>query len=316
MAILLSICATCAAGDDDASRPKAPESEGFWEGIGNFFLPHAEKREILLVKDTKYFRVTVEVDSERLRHLVFNPNHGSQGIWNPAEPESLCSKYCQFTSLCLPIAGREPESALFIGLGAGIIPMYLRRNCPETLIDIVEIDEGIPGIAEEFFSFKKDDRMRLQIADGREYANRCDKKYDAVFIDAYTADRIPFQLTTLEFFRKIHGILNSGGVMTANIAKLTGDEFVRAELKTVMEVFPGMKVFANEARTSYIVFAVKDGAPDIAALEKNIAAGNYGKLGFEMKDLMPSLMPDKDLREYIGDAAVLTDDYAPVETMK
>ena len=182
-----------------ASKSDSDNKTGFWESFVNFFVPHAEKRRILLRKQTRYFQVSVEEDSRGLRHLVFNPVKGSQGIWNPEKPDEIISNYCKYMTLFLPMIDHQPERVLFIGMGVGIVPRFVMRHFPDVIIDIVEIDPDIPDIASKYFAYPESAKTNIIIRDGRDFINRTKHKYDLVFIDAYNSHNIPFQLTTQEF---------------------------------------------------------------------------------------------------------------------
>lgn len=214
---------------------RAGDSPGFWRSVADFFLPHPEQRKILLKKETHYYQVTVEQDSAGARHLVFNPMKGSQGIWHPATPDEIISNYCKYSTLFLTFIKTPPKRVLFIGLGIGMVPRFLRRCFPDTIIDIVEIDKDIPGIAEKYFGYIKDDRTHIIIKDGRDFINRTKNKYDIIFIDAYNAKTIPFQLTTQEFYRRVKKALAPGGIATVNVANLGREKFIASELKNYYE---------------------------------------------------------------------------------
>ncbi len=300
--------ADTAAGREDA---------GFWGQVRNFFLPHSEERRILLQRHTPYFLVTVEEDNGGLRHLVFNPRRGSQGIWNPQQPDTIYSSYCRYTVLTTLLLEAPPERVLFIGLGAGITPRMIRRQFPATIMDIVEIDPEIPGIAGAYFGFVKDDKMNLIIGDGRDYLNRNRKKYDLIFIDAYNAEAIPFQLTTLEFYRRVRSALLPGGMMNVNVANLNNPHFIASELKTVRTVFPGMQVFISPGNANYILFAGQGTNLDFVEInEEQFAVAEKVVSGIEIKQMLETGMPVDELDNLLEDATVLTDDFAPVEVMK
>ena len=301
----------------DGIPPSTKDEPGFWDSFRNFFLPHVERRTILFEKDTKYFNVTVEEDSNGFRHLVFNPNKGSQGIWNPSSPADLCSKYCKYSSMYLAASVRPPKRILFIGLGAGIMPRFMREQFPSSIIDIAEIDPGIEDIAEKYFRFKSDPEMKVTVGDGRVFVNITNQKYDAVFIDAYTADSIPFQLTTVEFFKNVRKVLVPDGLMIANIANLGRENFIASELKTILKVFPESKVFITENSSNYIVFSTPEGEIDIDAMNDKASSIDSGNgLNFKMLPMIDNLMSDDELQEFVSDGTILTDDFAPVETMK
>ena len=302
---------------EDKATGKKPQGESFWESFTNFFLPHTEKRNVLFEKQTQYFLVTVEEDSRSWRHMVFNPNKGSQGIWNPDAPDELISNYCRFTAIFLPAIDRLPKRVLFIGLGAGIVPRFLRKQFPETIIDIVEIYGDIPGIAENYFGFEKDERMNVSIGDGRDFINRAKEKYDIIFIDAYSATNIPFQLTTAEFYRKVYDSLSPSGMMTANIANLGKPKFISSELKTVLGVFPDLAVFVCANRSNYILFAPVSRKLDNSELKANALKIETEKnLNLKMCDMIDTRMTEGELRKMTDGAEPLKDDFAPVETME
>ena len=314
---LLVFCFSLFCHSEDKVADKKTQGESFWESFANFFLPHVEKRNVLFEKQTQYFLVTVEEDSKGWRHMVFNPNKGSQGICNPNAPDELISNYCRFTSIFLPAIDHPPKRVLFIGLGAGIVPRFLRKQFPETIIDIVEIDGDIPGIAENYFGFKKDDRMNISIGDGRDFINRAKEKYDIVFIDAYSATNIPFQLTTAEFYRKVRESLAPSGIMTANIANLGKPKFISSELKTVMDVFPNLAVFVCANRSNYILFAPVNRKLDNSELRaKALKIETEKDLNLKMCDMIDTRMAEDELRKMTEGVEILKDDFAPVETME
>ena len=307
---------TCLA-QENTSGTISRGKPGFWESINNFFLPHPEQREVLLEKQTLYFLVTVEKGENGWRHLVFNPSRGSQGIWNPESPDELISNYCKYTTLVLQCTDQYPRRVLFIGLGAGIIPRFIRKHFPATIIDVIEIDGEIPGIAEQYFAFKKDDNTNISIGDGRDFINRNKVKYDIIFIDAYSAENIPFQLTTEEFYRRILASLTPGGMMTANIANLGKPDFIASELKTVQSVFPNLAVFVCPGLTNYILFAPANRKFDSAVIKPKCAElEKISNPELDFKAMLDTRMKEEDIKEMISGSMILKDDFAPVETMK
>ncbi len=317
LAHLIIFCFSLSCPAEDKVADKKPRSESFWESFYNFFLPHLEKRNVLFEKQTQYFLVTVEEDGKGWRHMVFNPNKGSQGIWNPNTPDELISNYCRFTSIFMPAIDHPPKRVLFIGLGAGIVPRFLRKQFPETVIDIVEIDGEIPDIAEKYFGFKKDAKMNITIGDGRDFINRTKEKYDIVFIDAYTSTNIPFQLTTVEFYQKVHDALTPSGIMTANIANLGRPKFISSEIKTVLDVFPNLSVFICGNRSNYILFAPVHRKLDNSELKiKAFKIEADRNLNLKMHEMIDTRMTVAELRKMTDGVEPLKDDFAPVETME
>lgn len=59
--------------------------------------------------------------------------------------------------------------AVVIGLGAGLLPMFLHRCIPVLEIEAVELDPVIVDIARKHFSFVEDKRLKVHIADGIQF---------------------------------------------------------------------------------------------------------------------------------------------------
>uniref|UniRef100_A0A7C9A2R3 Methyltransferase type 11 domain-containing protein n=1 Tax=Opuntia streptacantha TaxID=393608 RepID=A0A7C9A2R3_OPUST len=61
--------------------------------------------------------------------------------------------------------GRKVE-AVVIGLGAGLLPMFLHNHIQFLQMEVVELDPVVVGIAKEFFGFYEDERLKVHVADG------------------------------------------------------------------------------------------------------------------------------------------------------
>lgn len=316
--IFLFFFAFFSFAEEKAFEAKTRRQENnFWETFWNFFLPHLEKRNILFEKQTQYFFVTVEEDHNAFRHMVFNPQKGSQGIWNPKAPDELISNYSRYTSIFLALINKAPKRVLFIGLGVGILPRFVRQNFPDTIIDVVEIDGEIPAIAETYFGFKKDNKINIHIADGRYFINQNKEKYDIIFIDAYNSECIPFQLTTEEFYSRIKASLLPDGIVTANLANLDNPNFIASEIKTVISVFPDLAVFITANKTNYILFSAVNRKLNTAELKKNASKIEAEKnLKLNICDMIDTRMTEDDMKKIIENVNILKDDFAPVETMR
>jgi len=131
-------------------------------------------------------------------------------------PDRLVLPYFKnaFMSLCFV---DEPSDFLFVGLGMGAMPMYLRSVMPDARIDVVELDQGVANAAATWFGFEEDRWMRVHVADGREFIRDASAKYDVIFLDAYRDAAVPNHLTTLEFMREVASALKPGGVAAMNL---------------------------------------------------------------------------------------------------
>ena len=294
----------------------SPPQKGFFETVADFLLPHYEKRNVLYEKESEFLKITVEDDESGKRHLVFHPNRGSQGVIRPDSPDKIIPNFLKYAFLSFPILKNPPEKILFIGLGAGIMPKFINQHYPESEIDIVEIDKAVPPIAEKYFGFRKSDKINLIIEDGRFSANRSKQQYDLIVIDAYNATSIPFQLTTQEFFLRLQKMLTKNGVLVANIANLGNQNFINSEFKTVQSIFKNIAVVTCPGKTNYVLFA-----SDMLPFTQNNwkeAAKTFDKKHnwhFKLSPFLDNQIPEKELKVMMQDAKILTDNFAPVNSM-
>ena len=285
----------------------------FWDNVIYYlsrpialFLPHVEQRKTIYETESQYSKIRVEVDEEGQRHLVFLPNKGSQGVFDPHHPDKIISNFINHAVLVLPLLGKPPKKVLFIGLGGGIMPMFIRRHYPKGQLDIVEIDKAIPEIAEKYFGFKPDAKMHVYISDGCEFINKSKNKYDIIVVDAYDAENIPFQFTTVEFFRQVKKHLSANGVFVANLANMGKEGFISAELNTILHVFKNTFVSVCEGNTNYVPIASADNTLTFAALRENtIVFDNKKQFKVNFEDILKSVIDQKKLNDLIGPSPVI-----------
>ncbi|KAH1236770.1 Methyltransferase-like protein 13 [Glycine max] len=68
----------------------------------------------------------------------------------------------------------ENVKAVIIGLGAGLLPMFLHGCIPFLEIETVELDPMIVDIARDYFSFVEDKHVKVHIADGIQFVREID----------------------------------------------------------------------------------------------------------------------------------------------
>ena len=109
----------------------------------------------------------------------------------------------------------EAKSALVVGLGGGLAPNVLARRGVKC--QAVEIDPAVIEIARREFAFAGD----VATGDGRAVLERSETRYDLIFLDACTADRLPWHLFTLEALRLVERRINADGIL---VIQFIGDD--------------------------------------------------------------------------------------------
>jgi spermidine synthase len=226
----------------------------------------------------------------------------------------------------------DVQRVLIIGGGGGVGARKFVADDPNVVVDLVEIDPVVIGLGQQYFYLQNDERLRVHAEDGREFVRNATEKYDLVVLDAYTiGGQIPFHLTTQEFMRELKSILNPGGVVLANInSALEGprSRVLRAEHKTIASVFAEVYLFPlsgargghsdpaflNSRRNVILVATVEKQSltqDQIAAIADRLAADGVVKVKSfteHARQLFTSAVNTDDV-------PLLTDDYAPVDTM-
>jgi spermidine synthase len=178
-------------------------------------------------------------------------------------------------------------------------------------------------VATNYFQFKQSSRQKVRIEDGRMALRRSTNQYDLIILDAYVHSRygssIPQHLVTKEFFELASKHLTTNGVVAYNVIgdiRRTTPEIIGATYKTLNTVFP--QVYAYPADTSYnvVLIATKDSRraelPALRAKAQEMVKSKRLMLpAFTTRvERMLQQPPPSSSR-----SPVLTDDYAPVETL-
>ena len=163
--------------------------------------------DVVYRKDTQYHGLAV-VDDETSRYLRFDSSFQS-GMYKD-DPYRTRFEYSDYLQLALAYKP-DAKDVLFIGLGGGSAQKRMWRDFKDIHIDVAEIDPVVRDVAYRYFALPRSPRLDVEAMDGRRYLDRADKKWDAIIVDAYYADSIPFHLSTLEFQELVRSHLKPGG---------------------------------------------------------------------------------------------------------
>lgn len=210
--------------------------------------------------------------------------------------------------MTLPFAYRSGiETILEIGLGGGSTVWYLHKTFPGIVIQAVEIDPVVVELAEKYFFLKQNARLDVAVRDGRLFMARAKKKYDVILIDAYRGPFVPFHLLTREFFQLVKKTLTEGGVVAQNVEPTT--MLYDAALATLASVFDNVDIF--QASGNYVALAYDGPEKSGEELEKRAAGIDQA---FSPRYRLSDMIARRRIQsEFNGQ--VLTDDFAPVETL-
>jgi spermidine synthase len=250
----------------------------------------------------QYARVVEQPDGERWLEL----NEG-QAIHSIYRSDTVLTGNVWDGYLALPfsVLGRPPRSVAILGNGAGTTVRAYGRYFPETQIDAVEIDPELTEMGRRWFALRERPGLRLVADDARPFLRRTERRYEAIFVDAYRQPYIPFYLTTVEFFDLVRSRLEPGGVLVVNAGHPEGSD----ELERVLSAGVGtaMPNVARHPITRFNTLIVGGLRAPSAARMRAAAERLPGELQPVFAEASLALGPA------LQGGRAYTDDHAPVE---
>jgi predicted membrane-bound spermidine synthase len=242
---------------------------------------------------------TYERTTKRPVRYLMNNVSGVQSAVYPANPKELVFSYLKVFDV---VANIQPhwKSSLLIGAGAYTYPTHIMADSSDKRMDVVEIDEKLHDIAKKYFGFKDTSRIRMIEKDGRAFLNTNKKKYDLIFVDAFSSQlSIPYHLTSIEAATALRNSLQDKGIAAVNIISAIdgpASSFLKAEYNTYKRVFPRVEVIRAN--------------PAMALSEPQ----NLILVAFESNKEPDATLQNLVLQsELTSSEPMLTDDFAPVE---
>ncbi|HSG47500.1 MAG TPA: fused MFS/spermidine synthase [Longimicrobiales bacterium] len=198
-------------------------------------------------------RIRVLERPDGVRELLMGTSRGRQTAMDPTRPERLELPYTRVAMAALALV--EPDARiLFVGLGGGAMPRYVRWLLPRARIHAVELDPRVVAVAREWFGFRPDSLTAVHVGDGRAFVEAAAPgSFDLVVLDAFDGGVVPRALATEEFLRAVRASLAPGGVVAGNLH--TTDPGYRAMVATYKAVFPGVALLGVPWRRQVVVLA-------------------------------------------------------------
>ena len=166
-------------------------------------------------------------------------------------------------------------------------------------------------IDREQLGLETSDRLRVRVADGRVgLAEEPGGTRDLVVGDAFGGLAVPWQLSTREALELVDAALTDDGVYVVNLIDHPPLAFVRAELATLRAVFPHVLLLARAP-----VLAGEDGGNVVAVASRSRLPSEDIGAALTGWGLVWQVAEGGELEAFVGDAAVLTDDFAPVDQL-
>jgi len=111
------------------------------------------------------------------------------------------------------LAQTSARDVLMVGCGGGTLGTMLSKA--GRLVSIVDTNPEPIALAQQYFSFPA--QVTCYVEDGASLLKRNQKLFDAIVIDAFTDERVPQHLCSMEFFRLVRQRLAPSGCVFLNV---------------------------------------------------------------------------------------------------
>lgn len=260
-------------------------------------------RENIVYEDESVYNYLRVEDTEDETILSTNVLFGVQSI--KRKNADLTGLYYDYALGANYMVNSAEPTMLILGMGSGTFASQTLKYTPQFEIEGVEIDRKIIDLTYDYFGL--DPSVKVVEYDGRAYLENAGI-YDVIMVDAYQDITIPFQMSTVEFFRLVEKHLAPDGVMVVNLNMVADvNDNINDYLKdTINRVFRVVYECPTDG-TNCILFA-SDNRAIMSVFDRKTAP-----LSGSIRAMMDRVRDRTSLTEK-GDR-ILTDDRAPVELL-
>jgi predicted membrane-bound spermidine synthase len=266
---------------------------------------------LIFDQESLYNYIQVVQQPGGTRELVLNEGQAIHSIYRP--DRVLTGWYWDYF-LAAPYfnagsAAGHAHRVAIIGLAGGTIARQFTAVYGAVPIDGVELDPAIVAVGRRYFGMTEPN-LRVYVADGRPFMRTTTATYDVVAVDAFQQPYIPFQLTTVEFFREVRAHLSPTGVVCMNAGHTRTDyRLIQALVNTLSQVFPSVYTFNVPGTFNTEIMATMR-PTNLATFRANLAGVPPASL---LGTVAQEVLPVARVAHAHPGGLVFTDDRAPVE---
>lgn len=223
------------------------------------------------------------------------------------DPTYLGFRYTQWIANAID-GSYPPERQLdvvFVGGGGFTLPRWLNATRPGSNALVLEVDGELVSFDEEHLELRRAPDMQIRVGDARvEMLDLKSDSADVVVGDAFGNLTVPWHLATTEWAEEVERVLEPGGLYALNVVDRPPLDLQKAEAKTLLEVFPHVRIVSlgfseRPAGGNAVLLASDRPIPPAAGTE-----------GSETTTLSPEAVAS-----FAGSAQALSDDYAPADQL-
>ncbi len=256
-------------------------------------------------RETEYFCVRVEVDPERPSGRSLFLDRLRHAYIDLDDPTFIDIRYIRLFSQVSAALPEGPIDAVHIGGGGFTYPRYLEHVRPGSTNLVFEIDGELVEVAEEELGLDSSSGIDITIGDARLALDDLEtNSADLIVGDVFGSESVPWHLTTREVMQEIRRVLRPDGIYMMNVIDGTNSRYARAQLATLRAEFEHLGLVLPE-----------NGVPINQRVNQLLLASEVPLPELNIVPEDGELFLGDEVEEYIGDADILTDAFAPVDQL-
>ncbi len=227
-----------------------------WLGKGKLLAESTSPYQELFVKES-------QENGKTLRELKINEGLDSfHSIYIEGTPFTNGRYYDAFALLPFLFDRSKAISVLSLGCGGGTILRCIQASSLQRIRGLgVELDPEVLKLGRKFFhleALEKEGQELLGGLDARIFVNHAKaskKTFDLISLDTYRNQfYLPAHLASLEFFQRVHALLNPKGVFALNIGDFKEDgPVLKAVAQTLAKVFKTVESFRVQGERNFLL---------------------------------------------------------------
>jgi spermidine synthase len=209
-------------------------------------------KDVIKHKETIYQNYTLK---KKDATILFYINHFLQFEWNPDRPQYDETTYFGLATAAVNWGtGKTLDKQLFVGLGGGLIPWWIKENHPRSVQTAIEIDKEIIQASVKYLPAGQVEDLNIIHDDARYFMSKNKALYNYIMLDAFVGFRVPNHLATQNFFSTVDSHLEPGGIVTINLPSAFDNKFLLNFYTTLKSIFKyTYMIYSEEEEYHFIV---------------------------------------------------------------
>lgn len=138
-------------------------------------------------------------------------------------------------------SGWDTISTLHLGAGALSMARYIEATRPGSTQVAVEIEPDLYDFVESVVPFVNKENIQLIVGDAKDFVEDANKDFknlfDLVIVELFLGSETTTDITTLEFFRSVKGLLSTNGVIVLNVVDSGNYDIAASKGALIEDVF-------------------------------------------------------------------------------